>query len=161
MNTRDLVLVGAGVVVGYLLVGYLNKSKDNAQTSTDSSGSSEPKNQILFDCEKMWQERAEMIKGTPEFLLKQKEGFLSLCKEGKIDFTKDYGNGLFVTYKNDCNKITKKCPIIRVDFDGGSWYKTNDGKYFRQGRGGANITVVPTEITEKQWIEEAISKVPF
>jgi hypothetical protein len=105
MNTRDIVLVGAGVVVGYLLVGYLNKSKDNAQTSTDSSGSSEPKNQILFDCEKMWQERAEMIKGTPEFLLKQKEGFLSLCKEGKIDFTKDYGNGLFVTYKNDCNKI--------------------------------------------------------
>jgi hypothetical protein len=36
MNTRDIVLVGAGVVVGYLLVGYLNKSKDNAQGGMDS-----------------------------------------------------------------------------------------------------------------------------
>ena len=37
MNTRDIVLVGAGVVVGYLLVGYLNKSKDNAQGATSST----------------------------------------------------------------------------------------------------------------------------
>jgi hypothetical protein len=36
MNTRDVVLVGAGVVVGYLLVGYLNKSKNNAQGTMDS-----------------------------------------------------------------------------------------------------------------------------
>jgi uncharacterized membrane-anchored protein YhcB (DUF1043 family) len=36
MNTRDIVLVGAGVVVGYLLVGFLNKSKDNAQETMDS-----------------------------------------------------------------------------------------------------------------------------
>jgi len=36
MNTRDIVLVGAGVVVGYLLVGYLNKSKDNAQETMGS-----------------------------------------------------------------------------------------------------------------------------
>ena len=35
MNTRDVILVGAGVVVGYLLVGYLNKSKDNAQETMD------------------------------------------------------------------------------------------------------------------------------
>jgi hypothetical protein len=34
MNTRDIVLVGAGVAVGYLLVGYLKKSKDNSG-STD------------------------------------------------------------------------------------------------------------------------------
>jgi hypothetical protein len=27
MNTRDLILVGAGVVVGYLLVGVMNKKK--------------------------------------------------------------------------------------------------------------------------------------
>jgi hypothetical protein len=37
MNTRDIVLVGAGVVVGYLLVGYLNKSKNNAQGTTSST----------------------------------------------------------------------------------------------------------------------------
>ena len=36
MNTRDIVLVGAGVVVGYLLVGYLNKSKENAQGAMES-----------------------------------------------------------------------------------------------------------------------------
>jgi hypothetical protein len=34
MNTRDIVLVGAGVVVGYLLIGYLKKSKDKSG-STD------------------------------------------------------------------------------------------------------------------------------
>jgi hypothetical protein len=37
MKTRDLVLVGAGLVVGYLLVGYLNKSKDNAQELTGAN----------------------------------------------------------------------------------------------------------------------------
>ena len=159
MTTRDIILVGAGAVVGYILFGYVNKTKNNSQLSSDVNTDSN--NQITFDCEKMWQEKEKTLKGTPEFILKQKNGFLSLCKEGKVDFTKDYGNGLFVTYKNDCNKVTKKCPIIRVSFDGGSWWSTNDGKYFRQGRGGANITVIPIEITEKQWIEEAISKVPF
>lgn len=39
MKTRDLVLVGAGLLVGYLLVGYLNKSKDNAQGTMGSSDS--------------------------------------------------------------------------------------------------------------------------
>jgi predicted phosphoribosyltransferase len=34
MNTRDVILVGAGVVVGYLLVGYMKKSKDKSG-STD------------------------------------------------------------------------------------------------------------------------------
>ena len=36
MNTKDVLLVGAGVVVGYLLVGFMNKSKDNAQGGMDS-----------------------------------------------------------------------------------------------------------------------------
>lgn len=33
MNTRDIVLVGAGVVVGYLLVGYMKK-KNQGSNST-------------------------------------------------------------------------------------------------------------------------------
>jgi hypothetical protein len=37
MNTRDIVLVGAGVAVGYLLAGYLKKSKDNSVTGTTTS----------------------------------------------------------------------------------------------------------------------------
>jgi hypothetical protein len=36
MKTRDIILVGAGVVVGYLLVAYLKKSKDDAQETIDS-----------------------------------------------------------------------------------------------------------------------------
>lgn len=39
MNTKDILLVGAGVVVGYFLVSFLNKSKDNAQETMDSTGS--------------------------------------------------------------------------------------------------------------------------
>jgi hypothetical protein len=34
MNTKDIVLVGAGVVVGFLLVGFMNKSKDNTRGTT-------------------------------------------------------------------------------------------------------------------------------
>ena len=34
MNTRDIVLVGAGVAVGYLLVGYMKKKKDGSVTGT-------------------------------------------------------------------------------------------------------------------------------
>lgn len=31
MSTRDIVLIGTGVVVGYLLVGFMNKAKNNTQ----------------------------------------------------------------------------------------------------------------------------------
>lgn len=37
MNTRDIVLVGAGVVVGYLLVGYMKKKKDGSATTDSTS----------------------------------------------------------------------------------------------------------------------------
>jgi outer membrane murein-binding lipoprotein Lpp len=157
MNTRDVILVGAGVAVGYLLVGYANKTKNNSQLS--SNVNTDSNNQITFDCEKMWQEREKTLKGTPEFILKQKNGFLSACKGGKIDFTKDYGNGLFVTYKNDCNEVTKKCPISSVSFNGTTWsWSKEQGKYFKRYNDHDSR---PQEITEKQWIEEAISKVPF
>jgi hypothetical protein len=36
MNTKDILLVGAGVVVGYFLVVFMNKSKDNAEETMDS-----------------------------------------------------------------------------------------------------------------------------
>jgi len=39
MNTKDAILVVAGVAVGYLLAGYYLKNKANAQTSTGSTGS--------------------------------------------------------------------------------------------------------------------------
>ena len=30
MNTKDVLLVGAGVLVGYILFGYVNKTKNKA-----------------------------------------------------------------------------------------------------------------------------------
>jgi hypothetical protein len=107
----------------------------------------------------LWEEKSKAMKGSPEYLLKQKNGFLSFCKS-KNEFTKDFGNGLVVTYKNDCNKVTFKCPIIRVYLNGVDWSAQN-GKYYRTSGGSANIDAFPIEITEKQWIDEAISKVPF
>jgi len=37
MNTKDAILVVAGVAVGYLLAGYLKKSKDDSATGTTTS----------------------------------------------------------------------------------------------------------------------------
>lgn len=42
MNTKNVLLVGAGVLVGYLLAGYYLKSKSNPETTTGSTGSPEP-----------------------------------------------------------------------------------------------------------------------
>ena len=36
MNTKDVLLVGAGVVVGYLLVGYMDKAKASSQATKDA-----------------------------------------------------------------------------------------------------------------------------
>jgi|688.fasta_scaffold2003133_2 hypothetical protein len=36
MNTKDVLLVGAGVVVGYLLVGYMDKAKSSSQATKDA-----------------------------------------------------------------------------------------------------------------------------
>jgi hypothetical protein len=79
---------------------------------------------------------------------------------------RDLGNGLSVVYDiANCNKITKKCPVMRVIKQDGDtftiWYSENN-KYFKNTQSpvlpkGGNVT----EITEKQYIDEAISKVPF
>lgn len=53
MNTKNVLLVGAGVLVGYLLAGYLKKSKDNSvtgtTTSTGSTGSTPTVDQAKID----------------------------------------------------------------------------------------------------------------
>jgi hypothetical protein len=79
---------------------------------------------------------------------------------------KDLGNGLSVVYDiANCNKITHKCPIMRVIKQSGdtftSWYSENN-KYFKRIESsitpkGGNVT----EITEKQYIDEAMSILPF
>jgi hypothetical protein len=79
---------------------------------------------------------------------------------------RDLGNGLSVVYDiANCNKTTKKCPIMRVIKQDGdtftSWYKENN-KYFKRIESplapkGGNVT----EIREQQYIDEAMSIIPF
>jgi len=79
---------------------------------------------------------------------------------------KDLGNGLSVVYDiANCNKMTLKCPIMRVIKQSGdtftSWYSENN-KYFKRIESplapkGGNVT----EITEKQYIDEAMSIIPI
>jgi hypothetical protein len=77
---------------------------------------------------------------------------------------KDLGNGLSVQY-GDCNPITKKCDVIKVTQynsktnDTFSWYKEK-GKYFAS-HSNPLIKTQPIEITEKQWIEKAITLLPI
>jgi hypothetical protein len=65
----------------------------------------------------------------------------------------------------NCNKMTKKYPIMRVIKQDGDtftiWYSENN-KYFKNTQSpllpkGGNVI----EIREQQYIDEAISKVPF
>jgi hypothetical protein len=160
MTTRDFILLGTGAFVGYILVGVMNRNKALTAIETGTNLPDTSSQTAPLNCEAMWEEKSKMMKGSPEYLLKQKTAFLSFCAEGKTEFTKDFGNGLVVAYKNDCNKVTLKCPIIRVSLNGTNWTAVN-GKYYRTSGGSANIDVRPIEITEKQWIEEAISKVPY
>lgn len=37
MTTRDIVLIGTGAVVGFFLMGYFNKPKQNSQEEIDQS----------------------------------------------------------------------------------------------------------------------------
>jgi hypothetical protein len=37
MKTREVILVGAGIAFGYLLVGYLKKAKNNSVTGTTTT----------------------------------------------------------------------------------------------------------------------------
>ena len=79
---------------------------------------------------------------------------------------KDFANGISVVYDiANCNKMTKKCAIMRVIKREGdtftSWYSENN-KYFKRIESplapkGGNVT----EITEKQYIDEAMSIIPI
>lgn len=56
MNTKDILLVGAGILAGYILSGLINKSKNNAQNIMESE---EPKvdQAKLADCTKKVEEQ--------------------------------------------------------------------------------------------------------
>jgi len=55
MNTKDVLLVGAGVAVGYLLVVYMNKAKASSQATKDAQTLADDKaKQVKIDsCNKV------------------------------------------------------------------------------------------------------------
>lgn len=53
MNTRDFLLIGAGVMGGYILAGYMNNAKANTQ-QTENSTSDQAK---LTKCTKKVEEK--------------------------------------------------------------------------------------------------------
>lgn len=79
---------------------------------------------------------------------------------------RDFANGISVVYDiANCNKMTFKCPIMRIIKRDGdtftSWYSENN-KYFKRVESplapkGGNVT----EIREQQYIDEAMSIIPF
>jgi hypothetical protein len=56
------------------------------------------------------------------------------------------------------NPITHKSPIIGATI-GGVKFEKKDGKYYKQQV--YPMATIPMEITEKQWIDDCISKIPF
>ncbi len=83
MNTKDVILVVAGVAVGYLLLGFLNKSKDNAQTTGSSPTVDQAK---LADCTKKVEEQMAVtaFKTTANFNINAyKKDAIDRCLKGE------------------------------------------------------------------------------
>lgn len=98
MNTRDILLVGAGLVAGYLLVGVINKNKavtginttgtttlpdTSAQTvppaSTDG-GTNVSQDPRLVACEEKWNQYASKVRfGSSEQMQATHNNFITNC----------------------------------------------------------------------------------
>lgn len=86
MNKRDIILVGAGVVVGCLLVGFLNKSKLNAQETMDSEDPMVDQAR-LADCTKKVEEQmaSTAFKVTANFDMNAyKKNAIDNCMKGGV-----------------------------------------------------------------------------
>jgi hypothetical protein len=91
MNTRDIVLVGAGLVVGYLLVDVINKNKTTATSGaslSDSSSQTVPPNtaggisnsQNLSYCEQQWTQQASTMRfGSQQQAKEAHDNFITNC----------------------------------------------------------------------------------
>jgi hypothetical protein len=94
MNQRDVLLVGAGVLAGYLLVGFMNKNKANAtETLPNKESQTVPPattaGETLVDpkltaCEDKWKENLKnlRIKGAQAIALAH-DAFIADCLAGK------------------------------------------------------------------------------
>ena len=79
MNKRDIILVGAGVVVGYLLVGFMNKSKDNAQGGMDSAEPTVDKTKIDFCYEQAIKSMSKIELAVGTDLVAYKKQLIDAC----------------------------------------------------------------------------------
>lgn len=143
-NGKDLSRANIDKMLGIL------KKMQRSQMGDNSAGISTPEEEtILYD-----------------FMGMTKPSVVPQKLSSPIGEKRDFGNGLSVVYDvANCNNITHKCPIIRVIKQDGdtftSWYSENN-KYYKRIESplapkGGNVT----EITEKQYIDEAISITPF
>ena len=84
MNTKDVLIVGAGVVLGYLLVGYVNKTKAKNQATTGSTGAIVDQVK-LADCTKKADEQLTLIKTTANFdSVAFKKNYIDNCMSENI-----------------------------------------------------------------------------
>jgi hypothetical protein len=84
MNTKDVLLVGAGVAVGYLLVVYMNKAKASSQATTGSTGAIVDQVK-LADCTKKADEQLTLIKTTANFdSVAFKKNYIDNCMSASI-----------------------------------------------------------------------------
>lgn len=77
MNTRDFILVGAGAVVGYLLVGVMNKKKIVSNETTGATNLPDTSSKTLPPLTK---------ENSEETLVDPK---LATCKENWVKFSKN------------------------------------------------------------------------
>jgi hypothetical protein len=88
MNKKDILLVGVGALVGYFLVGFINKNKANKSGLPDTSTQTAPPatgGETLVDpkltlCEEEWAKiSATMRPASGEQLKAKKDAFIADC----------------------------------------------------------------------------------
>jgi outer membrane murein-binding lipoprotein Lpp len=84
MSSRDIILVGAGIVAGYLLVGIINKNKSNIKI-TDTSSISTVDQAKLADCTKKVGEQMSAQEFTANFDINAyKKDAINRCLKGQM-----------------------------------------------------------------------------
>jgi hypothetical protein len=163
MENKKL-LIGAGVVV----VAYLLWKKSQNKVNTKQY-SKECYDSLKFALQQENVKPANFSRDFLENCEKSKntlvKPFVNNTSSSPIGQKEDFGNGLSVVYDiANCNSSTKKCPIIKVIKVQGnnvtSWYKENN-KYFKRIESPLTPKSNAIEISEKQWIEQAISITPI
>jgi hypothetical protein len=83
MKTKDLLLLGGGVALGYLIFtkDLFKRVKEGAKDvlSGVEEGVTEVVNPKQAQCEKEWEKQAQLIRAPKEQLEKMKQEFMSSC----------------------------------------------------------------------------------